>query len=55
MYRLGAWLAQLVEQATLDIGVMSSSPMLDVKNTYKNKKIYESETVLAWAAINKIP
>ena len=27
----GAWLAQSVEHATLGLGVMSSSPMLDIQ------------------------
>ena len=31
----GAWLAQLVEYATLDLGVMSLSPMLGVETTLK--------------------
>ena len=30
---LGAWLAPLVERASLDLRVMSSSPMLDVEIT----------------------
>ena len=33
----GAWLAQLEEHATLDLGVVSSSPMLSVKITLKKK------------------
>ena len=33
----GAWLAQLVEHATLDLGVMSSSSMLGIELMLKNK------------------
>ena len=29
----GAWMAQLVEHATLDLGVMSSSPTLGIELT----------------------
>ena len=31
----GVWLAQSVEHVTLDLGVVSSSPTLDVEITYK--------------------
>ena len=33
----GAWLVQWVEHATLDLGVMCSSPMLGVEFTFKNR------------------
>jgi len=33
----GTWLAPLVKHATLDLGVMSSSPMLGVELTLKKK------------------
>lgn len=33
----GAWLAQLVEQPTLDLGVMSLSPTLGMEPTLKKK------------------
>ena len=31
----GKWLAQSVEHATLDLGVVSSSPMVGVEPTFK--------------------
>ena len=34
----GAWLAQLVEHATLDLRVMSSSPTVHIEFTLKKKK-----------------
>lgn len=34
------WLAQLVEHATLDLGVMGSSPVLGVEITSKNIYIF---------------
>lgn len=34
-----AWLAQPIEHATLDLGVMSSSPTLGVEMTLKNKSL----------------
>ena len=34
----GAWLAQSLEHATLDLRVMSSSPMLVIEVTLKKKK-----------------
>ena len=34
----GAWLAQSVEHATLDLRVVSSSPTLDMEPTLKKKK-----------------
>ena len=34
----GVWLAQSVEHATLDLGVMHSSAMLGVEITLKKKK-----------------
>ena len=33
----GAWLAQWVEPAILDLRVLSLSPMLSIEVTYKNK------------------
>ena len=33
IFKTGAWLAQLVEHATVDLGVMSSSPTLGVEIT----------------------
>ena len=33
----GTWLSQSVEHATPDLGVMSSSPMLGIEITLKNK------------------
>ena len=38
MKESGAWLAQLVEHATLDLGVVSMSPTLGVEIT-KNQKL----------------
>ena len=35
----GAWLAQLVEHATLDLRVVSLNPMLDVEITLKIKSL----------------
>ena len=35
----GAWLAQLVERATLGLGVVSSRPTLGVESVLKNKNI----------------
>ena len=37
-YRGGTWLAQLVEHATLDLGVVRLSPMLGIDITLKNKR-----------------
>jgi len=34
----GTWLTQLVEHVTLDLGVVSSSPTLDMEPTSKNKQ-----------------
>ena len=40
-----AWLAQLVEFATLDLGVVNSSPMLDIiEFTLKKKKKNKENT-----------
>ena len=33
----GAWLAQLVEHVTLDLGVVSPSPTVDIGITLKKK------------------
>jgi len=38
MYNRGAWLAQLVEQATLDLEIMGSSLTLGVEITKKKHK-----------------
>lgn len=47
----GAWLAPSVEHAeTLDLGAMSSSPMLGAEITLKNK-IFKKESTIA--AINE--
>ena len=41
----GCWLAQSVERVTLDLGVMSSGPMLGIELTLKKKV---SETFMRW-------
>lgn len=42
----GTWLAQQVEHATCDQGVVSSSPTLSVEITLENKKIFNVRTVI---------
>jgi len=34
----GTWLAQSAEHVALDVRVMSSSPMLGIEHTFKNKR-----------------
>ena len=37
VYCRGAWLAQLVERATLDLRVVNLNPMLGIEHILKNK------------------
>ena len=40
----GAWLAQLVEHRTLDLGVVSSTPMLGTETTYNLGAVHPGTT-----------
>ena len=42
-YQRGVWLAQLVKHVTLDLGVVSLSPMLGVKIIPKKKKTLKTK------------
>ena len=44
MVSRGTWLAQSVKHTRLDLGVVSSSPMLGVAVTYKNPTQHNTNT-----------
>ena len=41
----GTWLVQSVEHMTLDLSIVSSSPMLAVQITFLKSKIFKMEDV----------